>query len=91
MLQPLLSDEDMGKVALSCRFACDALCAELYALPGDPALSVVGSSSAPDEDEPAHVGNPLLAVLVVWLRGRVACALGDNELGRAGLSCRFAV
>ena len=29
-LQPLLTDEEMGKVALTCRFACDALCAELY-------------------------------------------------------------
>ena len=30
VLQPLLAAEDMGKVALSCHFACGALCAELY-------------------------------------------------------------
>ena len=30
VLQPLLTAEEMGKVALTCRFACDALCAELY-------------------------------------------------------------
>ena len=30
VLQPLLTAEDVGKVALSCHFACDALCAELY-------------------------------------------------------------
>ena len=30
VLQPLLTAEDMGKVALSCHLACDALCAELY-------------------------------------------------------------
>ena len=29
-LQPSLTAEEMGKVALTCRFACDALCAELY-------------------------------------------------------------
>ena len=29
VLQPLLTEADMGKVALSCHFACDALCAEL--------------------------------------------------------------
>ena len=28
--QPLLTEADVGKVALSCHFACDALCAELY-------------------------------------------------------------
>ena len=30
VLQPLLTAEDMAKVVLSCHFACDALCAELY-------------------------------------------------------------
>ena len=30
VLQPLLTAEDMGKVALSCHFACVALCGELY-------------------------------------------------------------
>ena len=30
VLQPLLSSEETGLVALSCHFACDALCAELY-------------------------------------------------------------
>ena len=75
VLQPLLSDEDMGKVALSCRFACDALCAELYALDGDRALLVVGSSSDSDEPEPANMENPLLAAIVVWLRrARRLCA-----------------
>ena len=29
-LQPLLTEEEMGKAALTCRFVCDALCAELY-------------------------------------------------------------
>ena len=29
-LQPLLTAEDLGKVALSFHFACDALCGELY-------------------------------------------------------------
>ena len=29
-LQPLLSSEEVGCVALSCDFACDALCAELH-------------------------------------------------------------
>ena len=28
--QPLLTSEEMGLVALSCHFACDSLCAELY-------------------------------------------------------------
>ena len=28
-LQPSLTAQEMGKVALTCRFACDALCAEL--------------------------------------------------------------
>ena len=30
VLQPLLTTEDVGKVALSCHLACDALCAEHY-------------------------------------------------------------
>ena len=30
VLQPLLTSEEVGCVALSCHFACDALCAELY-------------------------------------------------------------
>ena len=30
VLQPLLTADDVGKVAPSCHFACDALCAELY-------------------------------------------------------------
>ena len=30
VLQPLLTSEEMGLVALSFHFACDALCAELY-------------------------------------------------------------
>ena len=30
VLEPLLASEEMGLVALSCHFACDALCAELY-------------------------------------------------------------
>ena len=29
VLQPLLTSEEMGLVALSCHFACDAPCAEL--------------------------------------------------------------
>ena len=29
-LQPSLSSEEMGKVALTCHFACDSLCEELY-------------------------------------------------------------
>ena len=29
VLQPSLSAEDMGKVVLTCHFACDALCVEL--------------------------------------------------------------
>ena len=33
-LQPLFHDDDLGRIALSCRFACDALCAELYAWTG---------------------------------------------------------
>ena len=30
VMQPLLTSEEMGLVAMSCHFACDALCAELY-------------------------------------------------------------
>ena len=30
VLQPLLTEANVGKVALSCHFACEALCAELY-------------------------------------------------------------
>ena len=30
VLQPLLTSEEVGLVAMSCHFACDALCAELY-------------------------------------------------------------
>ena len=30
VLQPLLTSKKVGCVALSCHFACDALCAELY-------------------------------------------------------------
>ena len=30
VLQPLLTSEEVACVALSCHFACDALCAELY-------------------------------------------------------------
>ena len=29
-LQRCLSDEDLGKVALTCHFACDSLCEEMY-------------------------------------------------------------
>ena len=30
VLQPLLTSEEMGLVGMSCHFACDAPCAELY-------------------------------------------------------------
>ena len=30
VLQPLLTSEEMGLVALTCHFACDAFCAELH-------------------------------------------------------------
>ena len=30
MLQPSFSAEDLSKVALTCRFACDSLCEELH-------------------------------------------------------------
>ena len=30
VMQPLLMSEEMGLVAMSCHFACDASCAELY-------------------------------------------------------------
>ena len=53
--------------------------------------SGVDGSFSPDEPEPAHFGNPLLATIAFWLRGRVAYAFGDEEVGRAGLTCRLAV
>ena len=63
-LQPLLHDDDLERIALSCRFACDALCAELYTWPGWPGdweLGAPGDSvprrgrcpSDSDEQEPA--------------------------------------
>ena len=78
------------KVALSCRFASDALCAELYALHGDRALHSVGSFSGSDGQERGTLGNPLLAALSLWQRGRSACAIGNEELSRARSTCRFA-
>ena len=30
VLQRVLSDGDLGKVALTCHFACDSLCEEMY-------------------------------------------------------------
>ena len=60
VLQALLTDEEMAKVALSCRFACDALCAELFAWAGDGGPHSDGyCSSASDEALPPNPGNPL--------------------------------
>ena len=88
-LQAFLTDEEMAKVALSNRFACDAFCVALHV--GRRAQPQDGCSSASEEAVPLNLGNPLQAAIVIWQRGRSAEAVTNVELARVGLTCRFAV
>ena len=84
MLQPLPTVADMGKVALSCHFACDALCAELYDWD-----EVGRCRPSPQGGKPASLPTPAtrgrrLAGVEEWVTGEVSqprgCERRDERL-----------
>ena len=103
-LQPLLTDEEMGKVAWTCRFACGALCEELYELGlGRSRARLISTSrggkpsSLPtpsDEWEEARLGGrqwaPTLSCLLDSLRTRLLVSLRSRHstAARSHSDCR---